>query len=95
LKRLRPKLLPCVSDVGLMFHDRMLVTLPDEAYDLWLDPGLQKTDAGYDMLKPFSPALMRRHEVSSRVILVKNDDAACAEPVGRSGGGATLLRRGM
>jgi putative SOS response-associated peptidase YedK len=33
-----------------------------------------------DLLKPFNPALMRRYEVSSRVNLVKNDDAACAEP---------------
>ncbi len=29
------------------------------------------------------PALMRRYEVSSRVNLVKNDDAECAEPVVR------------
>jgi SOS response associated peptidase (SRAP) len=29
----------------------------------------------------FNPALMRRYEVSSRVNLVKNDDAACAEAV--------------
>jgi hypothetical protein len=34
----------------------------------------------HDLLKPFNPALMRRYEVSSRVNLVKNDDAACAEP---------------
>jgi putative SOS response-associated peptidase YedK len=59
----------------------MPVILPDEAYELWLDPGLQKTDAVCDLLKPFNPALLRRHEVSSRVNLVKNDDAACAEPV--------------
>jgi putative SOS response-associated peptidase YedK len=62
-------------------HDRMPVILPDEAYDLWLDPGFQKTDAVCDLLKPFDPALMRRYEVSSRVNLVKNDDAACAEAV--------------
>jgi hypothetical protein len=34
-------------------------------------------------LKPYNPALMRRYEVSSRVNLVKNDDAAWAEPVVR------------
>jgi hypothetical protein len=55
--------------------------LPDEAYDLWLDPGFQKTDAVCDLLKPFNPVLMRRYEVSNRVNLVKNDDAACAEAV--------------
>jgi hypothetical protein len=48
-----------------------------------LDSGFQKTDAVCDVLKPFDPALMRRHEVSSRVNLVKNDDAPCAEPVTR------------
>ncbi len=64
-------------------HDRMPVILPDEACDLWLDPGFQKTDAVCDLLKPFNPALMRRYEVSSRVNMVKNDDPACAEAVVR------------
>jgi putative SOS response-associated peptidase YedK len=59
----------------------MPVILPDHAYDLWLDPGFQKTDVTCDVLKPFDPALMRRYEVSSRVNLVKHEDAACAEPV--------------
>ena len=59
-------------------HDRVLVILPDEAYDLWLDHGVQKTDAVCDLLKPFNPAMMRRYEVSSRVNLAKNDDPACA-----------------
>jgi putative SOS response-associated peptidase YedK len=64
-------------------HDRMPVILPDDIYALWLDPGLQKTDAMCDLLKPFNPALMRRYEVSSRVNPVKNDDPACAEAVMR------------
>jgi putative SOS response-associated peptidase YedK len=64
-------------------HDRMPVILPDDVYDLWLASGNQKTDTICDVLKPFDPALMRRYEVSSRVNLVKNDDAACAEPVVR------------
>jgi putative SOS response-associated peptidase YedK len=62
-------------------HDRMPVILPDDAYDLWLDPGFQKPDAICDLLKPFNPVLMRRYEVSNRVNLVKNDDPACSEPV--------------
>jgi hypothetical protein len=49
-------------------HDRMPVVFADEAYDLWFDPGFQKTDAVCDLLKPFSPALMRRYEVRSRVM---------------------------
>jgi len=65
-------------------HDRMPVILPDDAYDLWLDPGFQKTNAVCDLLKPFDAKLMRRYEVSSRVNLVKNNDAACVEPVVRT-----------
>ena len=59
----------------------MPVILPDDTYDLWLDPGFQKPDAICDLLKPFNPVLMRRYEVSNRVNLVKNDDAGCAEPL--------------
>jgi putative SOS response-associated peptidase YedK len=66
-------------------HDRMPVILPDDAYDLWLDPGFQKPDALCDLLKPFDPNLMRRYEVSNRVNLVKNDDPACEESLMRSG----------
>jgi putative SOS response-associated peptidase YedK len=62
-------------------HDRMPVILPDDAYDLWLDPGFQKPDTICDLLKPFDPNLMRRYEVSNRVNLVKNDDPTRAEPV--------------
>jgi putative SOS response-associated peptidase YedK len=65
-------------------HDRMPVILPDETYDLWLDPGFQKTDTVCDLLRPFNPVLMRRYEVSSRVNLVKNNDSACAELVTRT-----------
>ncbi len=65
-------------------HDRMPVILPDDVYDLWLDPDFQQPDAICDLLKPFDPALMRRYEVSVRVNLVKNDDPACAEPESRA-----------
>lgn len=65
-------------------HDRMPVILSGDAYDIWLDPGFQKTDAVCNVLKPLDANLMRRYEVSSRVNLVKNDDPACAEPVVRT-----------
>jgi putative SOS response-associated peptidase YedK len=70
-------------------HDRMPVILPDDNYDLWIDPGFQKTDSICDLLKPFDPQLMQRYEVSSRVNLVKNDDPACAEPMVRLSAAAT------
>jgi putative SOS response-associated peptidase YedK len=53
----------------------MPVILPDEADDLWLDPGFQKPNAMCALLKPFNPALMLRYAVSSRANPVKNDDA--------------------
>jgi hypothetical protein len=56
----------------------------DDAYDLWLDPVFQKTDAICDLLKPFDPTQMRRFAVSSRVNLVKNDDPICAKACVRS-----------
>jgi hypothetical protein len=40
-------------------------------------------------MKPFDPALMRRYEVSSQVNLVKNDDAACMEPMAREAAAGT------
>jgi hypothetical protein len=46
-----------------------------------LIPRAETTNAPCDLLKPFNPVLMRRFEVRSRVNLVKNDDAACAEAV--------------
>jgi putative SOS response-associated peptidase YedK len=62
-------------------HDRMPVILPEESCDLWLDPGLQKTEAVCDLLQPFDARLMRRYEVSRRVNFVAHDDPACAEEV--------------
>jgi putative SOS response-associated peptidase YedK len=36
----------------LPVHDRMPVILDSEAYDLWLDPGMQNVAAASDLLKP-------------------------------------------
>jgi putative SOS response-associated peptidase YedK len=35
-------------------HDRMPVILHEATYDLWLDPGFQKTDAVCELLKPLN-----------------------------------------
>ena len=59
-------------------HDRMPVILPVENYDLWLDPGFKITDDLRELLRPYEPSLMKRHPVSTRVNLVKNDDPECA-----------------
>jgi putative SOS response-associated peptidase YedK len=48
----------------------MPVILPDDTYDLWLDPVYQKLDIICDLLKPCNPDPMRRYKMSSRVNLV-------------------------
>jgi putative SOS response-associated peptidase YedK len=60
-------------------HDRMPVILERENYDLWLDPGFDKTEPLLDFLKPFRPESMRSWRVSTRVNSVLNDDAGCSE----------------
>jgi len=65
-------------------HDRMPVILPDDAYDVWLDPGLRNVHDLRDLLMPFDANLMRRYQVSNRINLVTNDDPACALPAGLS-----------
>jgi putative SOS response-associated peptidase YedK len=62
-------------------HDRMPVILDRDAYDLWLDPGMQNMTAASDLLKPCDARLMRCYPVSTRVNRVANDDEGCSEPV--------------
>jgi len=59
-------------------HDRMPVIQPDDAYDLWLDPGFKHTDDLKELLRPYEASLMKRYPVSTRVNLVRNDDPDCA-----------------
>lgn len=62
-------------------HDRMPVILDPDAYDLWLDPGMQNVAAVSDLLKPHNARLMRCYPVSTRINHVANDDEACSAPV--------------
>src|ERR1035438_3063723 len=70
-------------------HDRMPVILSPEYYDLWLDPGFQRTESLKRMLSSFDATLMRRYPVSTRVNFVKNDDPECAALQAVNGAGAT------
>ena len=56
------------------------VILSVNDYNLWLDPGFESNDFK-EMLRPYEASLMKRYTVSTRVNLVKNDDAACATEV--------------
>lgn len=62
-------------------HDRMPVILDPDAYDLWLDPGMQDVAAISEPMKPYDARLMRCYTVSSRVNHVANDDEGCSRPV--------------
>jgi putative SOS response-associated peptidase YedK len=59
----------------------MPVILDPNAYDLWLDPGMQNVAAISELLKPCDARLMRCYPVSSRVNHVGNDDEECSRPV--------------
>jgi putative SOS response-associated peptidase YedK len=62
-------------------HDRMPVILPESAYDLWLDPQVQKKEPLLPLLQPFPSDSMQTEAISTHVNSVRNDDAACIEPV--------------
>jgi putative SOS response-associated peptidase YedK len=62
-------------------HDRMPVILERDAYDVWLDPGLQKVKELQPLLKPYPAEAMRRYRVSQRVNQVKNDDPECVAAI--------------
>jgi putative SOS response-associated peptidase YedK len=59
----------------------MPVILGPDAYELWLDPGMQNVAAASDMLKPYDARLMRCFPVNARINHVANDDAECSAPV--------------
>jgi putative SOS response-associated peptidase YedK len=62
-------------------HDRMPVILHPDAYDLWLDPGMQNVAAISELLKPLEASLMRCYPISTRINHVANDDEDCSRPV--------------
>lgn len=62
-------------------HDRMPVILNRDAYDVWLDPGMQNVAAVSELLKPHDAQLMQRYPVSTRINRVANDDEDCSRAV--------------
>jgi len=59
----------------------MPLILDRDAYDLWLDPGLQNTAAACELLKPWDARRMRSYPVSPRINSVANDDEECSRLV--------------
>jgi len=62
-------------------HDRMPVIIDPDAYDLWLDPGMQNVAAISELLKPYGARQMRCYPISNRINHVANDDVECSRPV--------------
>jgi len=58
-------------------HDRMPAILPEDSYDMWLDPEFSATELLQRLLQPYDSDEMLMDEVSTRVNNVRNDDPAC------------------
>jgi len=69
------------NDVAATVHDRMLVIVEPDAYDLWLDPGVKDARVVSDMLRPYDARQMRCYPVSTQINRAANDDAGCSERV--------------
>ena len=59
----------------------MPVILDPDAYDVWLNPGMQNMAAASELLSPYDARLMRCYPVSTRINSVVNDDEECSRPV--------------
>jgi putative SOS response-associated peptidase YedK len=62
-------------------HDRMPVILPEDAYDLWLNPNMTDTDYLKSLLVPYPEEEMAAYPVSTLVNSPKNDIPSVLEPI--------------
>jgi putative SOS response-associated peptidase YedK len=61
-------------------HDRMPVILEPNDWELWLDRGIDESEALKPLLKPFDEKAMKAYEVSTFVNSPVNNTAQCIEP---------------
>ncbi|MEY2426020.1 MAG: hypothetical protein QOI61_1592 [Actinomycetota bacterium] len=61
-------------------HDRMVVCLPEEAWDAWLDPAVGKDEAA-KLLVPIPSSKLRAYPVVPLVSNVKNEGPELLEPL--------------
>ena len=62
-------------------HDRMPVILPATAWQQWLDPGTDDTDALRALLVPAPDSLLTMHKVSTEVNNVRNKGVELIRPI--------------
>lgn len=65
------------NDLTRDIHDRMPAILPEDAYEMWLDPELQDRDPLLPLLSPHPSDEMKAEPVSTHVNNVRNDDPDC------------------
>jgi putative SOS response-associated peptidase YedK len=68
------------NDLVGKIHDRMVVCLPEDAWDKWLDPEVSAEEAA-ELLVPMPSELMRAYPVVKLVSNVKNDGPELLEPL--------------
>jgi putative SOS response-associated peptidase YedK len=68
------------NDLVAKIHDRMVVCLPEEAWDTWLDPNVGAQEAA-KLLVPMPSEQMRAYPVTKLVSNVKNEGAELLEPL--------------
>lgn len=69
------------NDLTKDVHDRMPVILPEDAYDLWLNPDSTDTEYLKSLLLPYPSGEMESYAVSTLVNSPKNDHPAIIEPL--------------
>ncbi len=69
------------NDLMASIHHRMPVILPDNTYDLWLDPGTIEPEVLNGLLKPYPAEEMTAHPVNLTVNSPRHDEKDCIEPV--------------
>ncbi|MBX3364029.1 MAG: SOS response-associated peptidase [Phycisphaeraceae bacterium] len=74
------------NDLLKPLHDRMPVILPREAWELWLDPGVDDAARLKGLLRPFDPGRMEAYPVGLAVNRPAHDAPDCIQPL--SGGPA-------
>jgi putative SOS response-associated peptidase YedK len=69
------------NDLMARIHNRMPVILPENAYDLWLDPDTTESEILNGLLVPYRADEMTVHPVANTVNSPRNDLSECIAPV--------------
>jgi len=68
------------NEMAAQVHNRMPLILPEQAYDLWLDPQ-SPADRLQEWLRPAPEDLLTTYPVDRAVNVVKTNGPQCIEPL--------------